>query len=192
MSETKLVRSKAQIFTTAAICVASLLFIGLLLKGLSFDTSKVPPSSVDKLAKPFRVAWIQGQEHFGKPAGRTFRLEDFRGKKTIVNFWASWCVSCRTEAHELESFFRKYGKNINVVGIAIQDEPSAARDFTKRYGKSYIIGLDEDGKAGIDYGVSGVPETFIIDAEGYVREKITGPVDVNMLEKALGLDNPES
>ncbi len=172
---------------TVAIVVFSVAFIGLLSKGLTFDTTVVPPSSLDKAAKPFRVAWVQGQEHLKGEKGRTFRLEDFKGKTTILNFWASWCVSCRMEAHELEAFWQKHGKKINVVGIAIQDEAASTKEFARRYGKTYVLGLDEDGKAGIDYGVSGVPETFIIDENGFIREKITGPVTLLMLEEALSL-----
>jgi cytochrome c biogenesis protein CcmG/thiol:disulfide interchange protein DsbE len=104
----------------------------------------------------------------------------------ILNFWASWCVSCRTEAHELESFWKAYrDQGVKVVGIAIQDEQEAAKKFAQYYGKTYILGLDEDGKAAIDYGVSGVPETFLIDRDGVIRHKEIGPVSAAMLKNLL-------
>jgi cytochrome c biogenesis protein CcmG/thiol:disulfide interchange protein DsbE len=189
MSDTKLKRPKKHIYITMVIATLSIVFIGLLTKGLTLDQTKVPPVNVDKPAKAFRVAWIQGQEHLSGEKGRTFRLEDFRGKRLVLNFWASWCVSCRQEAHELEAFWRSHGEDIQVVGIAIQDEPSDTKAFIKKFGKTYIIGLDEDGKAAIDYGVSGVPETFIIDEKGMVLHKETGPVSKQMLEGILNISS---
>ena len=117
---------------------------------------------------------------------RGFALDDFKGRPVVVNFWASWCVSCREEARELEKFWQAVkGKNVAVVGVAIQDTVEAAQKFAKQYGKTYILGLDEDGKAAIDYGVAGVPETFIIDASGVIVHKETGPVTAQKLEEAV-------
>jgi len=185
MSDVKLKRNSKHLYITILFLALAVGFIGVLVKGLSFDTTVVPPATLGKPAQDFKVAWVQGQEFLKGETTRNFRLADFKGKKTILNFWASWCVSCRTEAHELEMFWQKHGKEFHVVGIAIQDEVSSTKAFIKRFGKTYIIGLDEDGKAAIDYGVSGVPESFILSEDGRILDKITGPVTLKLLEDRL-------
>lgn len=170
---------------TLAIVSTAAAFIGLLTYGLSLDPKAIPSMMVNKHAQPFRVAFVQGKEHMPKVSTDHFNLDDFKGKPIVLNFWASWCVSCREEAAELEKFWKAHGSDVMVVGIAIQDETAAAEKFAKYFGKTYVIGLDEDGKAAIDYGVSGVPETFLIDKDGVVRHKEIGPVTVASLEKLL-------
>jgi cytochrome c biogenesis protein CcmG/thiol:disulfide interchange protein DsbE len=184
-SESKRLR-KRHLLITASFIVAAVLFVTVLVVGLGLDLSKVPPSQLEKPANDFRVAWLQGHEFAPNAKEGHFRLEDFRGKPLVLNFWASWCVSCREEAKELQAFWAKHQNDVVVVGIAIQDDPDAALKFAKYFGKTYILGLDEDGKAAIDYGVTGVPETFLIDKDGVIRHKETGPVDVAKLESLLG------
>jgi cytochrome c biogenesis protein CcmG/thiol:disulfide interchange protein DsbE len=176
---------RTHILVSIGIVVVSAIFITILSKGLMIDQSKVPPAIIDKEAKAFRVSWVQGQEFLPAAGGDHFRLEDLKGKPVVLNFWASWCISCRQEAHELEKFWQAHKQDVAVVGIAIQDERDAAKKFATYFGKTYMIGLDEDGKAAIDYGVSGVPETFLIDKNGVIRHKEIGPVSVPMLEKEL-------
>lgn len=177
---------RRHVIVSVAIVVVAAVFIGILSVGLMIDQSKVPPANIDKAALPFRVAWVQGQEFLPSAGGTEhFKLEDLKGKPIVLNFWASWCVSCRTEAHELEKFWQAHKNEVAVVGIAIQDEKDAAKKFATYFGKTYMLGLDEDGKAAIDYGVSGVPETFLIDKNGIIRHKEIGPVSVPMLEKNL-------
>lgn len=169
--------------------VLFLVTIGLvttLYMGLNQDPKAIPSNFIGKPAMDFRVAWIQGEDILGGETTEHFNLNDFRGKNVILNFWASWCVSCRTEARDLEAIHRKYkDKDIAVVGIAIQDTIGDARRFASTFGKNYILGLDEDGKASIDYGVTGVPETFIIDKQGVVVHKEVGPVTTAMLEEFI-------
>ena len=86
----------------------------------------------------------------------------------------------------MEAFWEAHkGAGVKVVGIAIQDASADALRFAEHFGKTYPLGLDVDGQASIDYGVTGVPETFFIDAQGMIRHKISGPVDYAMLEKYL-------
>ena len=176
--------NRKHLIITSAIAIVAIAFIGILVVGLGQNPNKAPMALVGKQAKDFRVAWIQGQEHVPSAASEHFRLADFKGP-VILNFWASWCVSCKTEAHELEAFWQEYGEKIPVVGIAIQDTSAAANAFAQHYGKTYILGLDLDGKAGIDYGISGVPETFIINGDGKIVHKEAGPVTKDMLIKIL-------
>ncbi len=179
-------RSK-HILITGILVSLFVIIVGVLYIGLKLDQSKIPSSIVGKVAYPFSATWIQGQEFL--PAAkerRSFRLQDFRGKKVVLNFWASWCVSCRQEAHELEAFWRKHQRDDTlVVGIAIQDTQEEAKKFAKHFGKTYILGLDDTGQISIDYGVTGVPETFIINENGVVIHKEVGPVTKKMLIELL-------
>ncbi len=176
---------RRHVITTLAIVVAAAGFIALLGYGLTLDTTKVPPAIVDKAAQPFSVAWIQGQKFIPTASESGFRLADLKGHPVVLNFWASWCVSCREEAQELQKFWTLHDKDVLVVGIAIQDEKDAAKKFADYFGKTYALGLDVDGRAAIDYGVSGVPETFLIDRNGVIRHKEIGPVSVSKLESLL-------
>ena len=171
--------------TTIGIATAAIIFIGILTYGLTLDQSKVPPVVIDKAAQPFSAAWIQGEKYIPNASQTGFKLEDLKGRPVVLNFWASWCVSCREEAQEFERFWQLHQKDVLVVGIAIQDEKDAALKFAQYYGKTYALGLDVDGKAAIDYGVSGVPETFLIDKNGIIRHKEIGPISVSILERLL-------
>lgn len=183
MSDQKVVipgPNRKHILTTLAFVLVVAGIIGFFYRGLSHPADKnIPSAMLGKQAQPFQVSWLQGQEHLGhSPDAKGFSLADFKGRPLILNFWASWCYSCREEARDFEAFWQRYkDKGIIVAGIAIQDSPEAALQFAKTYGKTYLLGLDsEDGKAAIDYGVTGVPETFIIDRNGVVLHKEAGPM----------------
>ena len=177
--------SRKQMIGGAVFLIAMIAFLSVLWRGLNSDPNKVPSALIDKEALGFEVKWLQGQEHMKAPRAEGFSLADFKGRPMILNFWASWCYSCQSEASDFEAFWQRYkDKGIVVAGIAIQDTPEAALGFAKKYGKTYILGLDaEDGKAAIDYGVTGVPETFFIDKEGRVVHKEAGPVSTELLAK---------
>jgi cytochrome c biogenesis protein CcmG/thiol:disulfide interchange protein DsbE len=178
---------RGHVIASATIVVVAVIFIGILSYGLTLDPKKVPPAILGQVAHPFRVSWIQGRELVPRAADGSLTLADLRGKPVVLNFWASWCVSCREEARELEAFWKAQKDKVYVVGIAIQDEKESAKKFAEYFGKTYALALDEDGKAAIDYGVSGVPETFIIDANGIIKHKEVGPVDVAKLTKLMPL-----
>lgn len=177
---------KKHYLVTAAALLGVCIFIGILYVGLKQDQTKIPSTLIGKQAPAFRVNWIQGKRELPKAADQAFRLAHFVGHPIVLNFWASWCVSCRQEAKELEEFWQKYrDQGVYVVGIAIQDTQEAAKKFADYYGKTYILGLDTDGKASIDYGVTGVPETFMINGKGQIVHKEVGPVSVEILEEHL-------
>lgn len=133
------------------------------------------------------VALLRGGEEtpaplIGQPApdftlvtldGQRFRLRDHLGQPILVNFWASWCVPCREEAPLLGEL-AKSARNLTLVGVVFQDQPNAARNFVKEFKLPFPSVLDPRLSAAIDYGVSGVPESFLIDARGIVREKRSG------------------
>jgi cytochrome c biogenesis protein CcmG/thiol:disulfide interchange protein DsbE len=171
-------------FITIGLAAAVIVMLLILLKGLFLNPSVVKSSQIGKPAKDFEVEVLEGGSWLPKTNGTKVRLSDLRGHLVILNFWASWCVSCRQEAGEMEQFWtRKKDSGVIVLGVAIQDTPASAREFAQAHGKTYPIALDESGKTSIDYGVYGVPETFAIDASGVIIQKEAGPVTAKLLEE---------
>jgi len=118
--------------------------------------------------------------------GSTFSLSDQRGKAVVLNFWASWCPPCEEEAPDLQAVWEEYGeKGVAFVGIAYKDEDAAVRDFLAGHGITYPVGLDPTGQIASLYGITGVPETFVLDAEGRVVRFYIGPVTADQLRADL-------
>ena len=177
-------QKRRHIATTILLVVVAISLFAVLIKGLSLNPSIVASSQIGKTASGFDADLLEGGSWLPKTHDNKVSLGDLKGKPVVLNFWASWCVSCRQEARELETFWqRSRERGVIVLGIAIQDTPDSAREFAKLNGKSYPIALDSTGKISIDYGVSGVPETFIIDASGIIRHKESGPVTAELLEQ---------
>lgn len=106
----------------------------------------------------------------------------FRGRPLLVNFFASWCAPCRAEAPALETL----SKRIAVMGIAYKDRDIDTREFLSQYGNPYsAIGMDSDGRVGIEWGVYGVPETYLIGADGMVKFRHAGPLTRGVIENNL-------
>ncbi|MBC7228490.1 MAG: cytochrome c biogenesis protein CcsA, partial [Thermoflexales bacterium] len=119
--------------------------------------------------------------------GSTFSLSGARGQVVVVNFWASWCPPCEAEAADLQAVWEEYqGKGVAFIGIAYKDEEAAVRDFLARHGVTYPVGLDPTGQVAALYGLTGVPETFVVDAEGKVVRFYIGPVTADQLRAVLG------
>jgi cytochrome c biogenesis protein CcmG/thiol:disulfide interchange protein DsbE len=179
---------KKHLLISAGILLSTLVLIGLLVKGLTLNPMTVTSTLLGKPAHEFTVRLLQGGSWIQQGNPNTIQLSDLKGKPLVLNFWASWCVSCREEARYFEEFWQRYKEaGVFVIGIAIQDTPDASLEFAKAYGKTYPLGLDIDGKASLDYGVSGVPETFFIDRTGVIRHKEIGPMSVELLEQKLKL-----
>lgn len=122
--------------------------------------------------------------------GKTIKLSSLRGKKVIVNFWATWCPPCRQEMPEMEEFYSKH-KNEGVEILAVnltQAEKSRADvpEFIEEYGITFPILMDEKGNTGQLYNVSSIPATFIIDTQGVIQQEIVGPMTYNWMKKTLG------
>jgi len=131
----------------------------------------------------------------GKPApdfeletlsGGTVRLSKLRGRPVVVNFWASWCVPCREEAPILRDLAEQQSAaGLAVVGILFQDQAQKARAFQEEYALAFPSLLDPGSNTAIDFGLSGVPETFLIDRDGVVRAHIRGGITREGLRKEL-------
>ena len=108
----------------------------------------------------------------------------FKGKVTLLNVWASWCVPCHDEAPLLMALAQD--PRFRIVGINYKDAPDNARRFLGRHGNPFTaVGADANGRASIEWGVYGVPESFVVDAQGRIAFKLVGPITPDNLEKAL-------
>ena len=150
--------------------IAFVALAGLLLARLfSGDASILPSALIGKPVPSFALAPVTGVD---KPGLATTDLA--KGGVTLVNVFASWCVPCRSEAPQLGELSRR---GVHLVGIAYKDKPQDTRRFLNQLGDPYArIGADDDGRVGIDFGVYGVPETYVIDGRGVIQAKIVGPL----------------
>jgi cytochrome c biogenesis protein CcmG/thiol:disulfide interchange protein DsbE len=118
-------------------------------------------------------------------SGQTWGLAAQRGKPSLVNFWASWCPPCRDEVPVLQQGYQTYGDRVVFVGVDVWDTDGDARAFLQRYGATYQNGPDPAGHIAIDYGLTGVPETFLIDGAGRIAHHFVGPLDQSTLDSLL-------
>ncbi len=115
-----------------------------------------------------------------------WQLGDQRGKRVVINFWASWCVPCRTEAGILARAAREYNsRGISLVGVNVWDDQAAARGFLDEFKVEYPNGIDAGGTAAVDYGVTGIPETVVVDEQGRMTARWIGPVTRAALESMV-------
>jgi cytochrome c biogenesis protein CcmG/thiol:disulfide interchange protein DsbE len=160
--------------------VPLVVFLGLvwfLAAGLWLDPKEVPSPLIGKPAPAFTLTRLDD-------AAQSIRREDMLGKVWMLNVWASWCVACREEHPVLVEFARK--KLLPIYGLNYKDERAAGLKWIANFGNPYDASLfDQDGRVGIDFGVYGVPETFIIDREGVVRFKQIGPVTPEVLRDRI-------
>jgi cytochrome c biogenesis protein CcmG, thiol:disulfide interchange protein DsbE len=138
------------------------------------NPAEVPSVLINKPVPAFNLAPLEGLLANGQPVPG-FSNQDLRGRVTVVNVWASWCAPCRQE-HPLLVELAK-DPTIRVVGINQKDNPDNARRFLGALGNPYAaVGVDPNGRASIDWGVYGVPETFIVGPDGTIRHKHIGPL----------------
>ena len=148
-----------------------------LLVGLWRDPREVPSPLIGKPAPAFRLAELHGS---GKVRGK----EDMLGQVWLLNVWASWCVSCRDEHPVLVEFAKR--NVVPIYGLNYKDKPDDALAWLKQFGDPYTASIvDRDGRVGIDYGVYGVPETFVIDKAGVIRYKQIGPITPAALQNKI-------
>jgi cytochrome c biogenesis protein CcmG/thiol:disulfide interchange protein DsbE len=157
---------RRRVLLAAGVLLPVVAILVLLGYGFTREPKYIPSPLLAKPAPPFTLPLFEGG---------VLRLEDLRGKVVFLNFWASWCPPCRAEARTLEAAWQKYkAQDVVFVGVNIQDKEPDARGFLEEFGITYPNGIDRGSKTAIDYGVWGLPETFIIDREGRIAYKHVG------------------
>ena len=158
----------------------ALLFVIRLSSG---DPSRIPSALIGREAPQTNLPPIAGLQQDGKPV-LGLDAASFKGEVTVLNVWASWCVPCHDEAPLLVKLAGD--KRIRVAGINYKDQPDNARRFLGRYGNPFAAnGVDSNGRASIEWGVYGVPETFIVGRDGRIAYKLIGPITPENLEAVL-------
>ncbi len=151
--------------------------VGFLAVGLQRDPREIPSPLIEKAAPAFTVPQLV-------LADKNFSPVDMKGKVWLLNVWASWCVACKVEHPVLMDFKRK--DIVPVIGLDYKDKRPDALKFLAQNGDPYdFSAMDVDGRVGIDWGVYGVPETFLIDQNGIIRYKHIGPVTPEALQKTI-------
>ncbi len=150
---------------------------GFLAMGLNLNPRDIPSPLINKSAPGFSLPILATPE-------KVLSNTDLSGQVWLLNVWASWCGSCRTEHPVFNQLAQK--NLVTIVGLNYKDEASAAKQWLAQLGNPYNVSImDQEGRTGLDYGVYGVPETFVIDKKGIIRYKHTGPVSVKDVQEIL-------
>lgn len=153
------------------------LMLGFLGVGLGLKPHELPSPLVDKAAPAFDLPTLAAPEHRLTP-------RDLRGQVWLLNVWASWCTACREEHAALVELAGRGA--VPIYGLNYKDQRADALGWLGRFGNPYVASLsDADGRVGIDYGVYGVPETFVIDKTGVIRGKLVGPVTAERYREVI-------
>jgi cytochrome c biogenesis protein CcmG/thiol:disulfide interchange protein DsbE len=156
--------------------LALLLFVGVRMNS-GKDTSAIPSPLVDKPMPAFSLPVL------GEPM-RVISNKDLLGKPLLINVWGSWCPTCRDEHPQITALARS-GK-VRVLGYNYKDEPEDAQRWLKEFGNPFeLILADQDGRAALDWGIYGAPETFLVDAKGVIRWKIVGPITDSVISEQI-------
>jgi cytochrome c biogenesis protein CcmG/thiol:disulfide interchange protein DsbE len=157
-----------------AVFIVLVVFLAI---GLKLNPREVPSPLIDKPAPAFELSRLDNPQ-------QSVKLEDLRGQVWLLNVWASWCVACLQE-HPLLVEFSRSG-TVPIYGLNYKDKPEAATAWLGKHGNPYTMSIvDGDGRVGIDFGVYGVPETFVIDKQGVIRYKHIGPVTPDVLNDKI-------
>lgn len=154
--------------------IALVVFLAI---GLRHDPHEVPSPLINKPAPAFQLAQLREPE-------KHFSAEEMRGKVWLLNVWASWCIACRDEHPLLLEYARS--KAVPIYGLNYKDKREDALSWLGELGDPYVLSVsDLDGRVGIDYGVYGAPETYLIDRNGVIRFKQIGPVTPDIWEQKI-------
>jgi len=165
---------KARLFIPLALFLLLAVLLGV---GLTLKPREVPSPFIGKPAPAFKLAQLE-------PGQADFDPGQMKGQVWLLNVWASWCAPCREEHPLLVAAARQ--NLVPIVGLNYKDEPRNAEDWLRRLGDPYqAVAVDRDGRVAIDYGVYGVPETFVIDREGIVRLKHIGPLTPEVWQRDM-------
>jgi len=151
--------------------------LALLAVGLTLNPREVPSPLIGKPAPMFQLPLLHEPD-------KSFSAKDELGKVWLLNVWASWCVACREEHQVLVGYSKRGGAPL--YGLDYKDQRADGMRWLARYGNPYRASFfDADGRVGIDYGVYGVPETYVIDKRGVIRYKRIGPITPELLDKTI-------
>lgn len=154
-----------------------IVLVAFLAIGLTLNPREVPSPLINKPVPPFKLAVLSAPD-------KTIAAQDMLGKVWLLNVWASWCVACRIE-HPLLVELAKTNQ-VPIYGLNYKDKSPAAIAWLGNFGNPYVASLvDGDGLVGIDLGVYGVPETFVVDKQGVIRHKHIGPVTPEALRDTI-------
>ncbi len=154
--------------------IALVLFLGI---GLRLNPREIPSPFIGKSAPAFKLTQLH-------EPNQTIAPQDMAGKVWLLNVWASWCVSCRQEHPVLMDLAR--AGVVPILGLNYKDKREDGAGWLRQFGNPYqLSAFDSDGRVGIDYGVYGVPETFVIDKRGVIRMKHVGPVTPQVITEKL-------
>ncbi|MDW2884672.1 peroxiredoxin family protein [Exiguobacterium artemiae] len=120
--------------------------------------------------------------------GKTIRLSDYRGKKVILNFWATWCPPCKAEMPHMQKFYEAHHDEVEVIAVnltSLDNGNAALEKFIQDYKLSFTIPLDRDGEVGNQYKAYTIPTSYLIDADGFIEQKIIGPMNEEMMEELI-------
>jgi len=157
--------------------VLFVVLVGFLAVGLNRDPHEVPSPLINKPAPLFNVSQLANPN-------KSFSPEEMKGQVWILNVFASWCVACREEHPMLVEMSKSHVAPL--IGLDYKDRRADAMEMLARQGDPYnFSAFDGDGRVGIDYGVYGVPETYVIDKAGIIRFKQIGPITREVLEKSM-------
>ena len=157
--------------------VAFIVLVAFLLVGLNLNPLEIPSPLIGKPAPALQLQQLYESE-------KTLAAKDNLGKVWLLNVWASWCAACREE-NQLLVQLAKSGI-VPIYGLNYKDKRDLALQWLDRFGDPYTVSIvDPDGRVGIEYGVYGVPETYVIDKTGVIQYKQIGPVTVDVLEKTI-------
>ena len=157
----------------AGLCLPLVL---MLAAGFGRDPHAVPSVLVGKAAPPFVLQGVGGE---------AVDLDAYRGRPVLLNFWATWCYPCQAEHPLLQALAKRLGQQLGVVGVIYQDEKQQVQRYLAEHPSPYPHGLDPNSQTAIDYGVAGVPESFIIDANGIVAYKHAGVLTPEIIAEHL-------
>jgi len=150
--------------------------VAVLASRLGKDATYVPTPLIGKPAPPFTLTRFDGS---------TVTNADLAGKPYVVNFWASWCGPCRQEHGALRAFWERYrDRGVGLLGVLYEDTPDRGREFQQELGGDWPL-FKENRQAVVDFGVRGPPETYVVDAQGLIVDKITGPAGPGQLEAII-------
>jgi cytochrome c biogenesis protein CcmG/thiol:disulfide interchange protein DsbE len=164
--------------------IAFLALAGLFLFRLgSGDPSRIPSALIGRPAPQTDLPPVEGLVRDGVPVPG-LAAKDFAGAVTLVNVWASWCVPCHDEVPFLDALAKD--KRIRLAGINYKDQAENARRFIGRYGNPFaVVGVDPNGRAAIEWGVYGVPESFLVGRDGKIAYKLVGPITAENYERQV-------